>query len=226
MNILIIEDDDRIALPLKEDFERQNNSVKLAYDGALGLEHGLSGKFDLILLDLMLPKLDGITVCRRLREDGCAAAIIMLTARGTTADKVVGLNCGADDYLPKPFELEELLARIQAVQRRGATAYRPNRANIEGITFEQEACRISYRGRHLDLTPSEYKLFALFLQNPHRLFDKNELVHKLWSNEEVHSEQVVKSHIKGLRKKLEAAGLARDLIETVYGMGYRLKSNA
>jgi len=225
MKMLIIEDDDRLALPLKENFERQYFLVELAFDGRKGLDLGLKSYFDVILLDLMLPEMDGITVCQKLREAGCKAAIVMLTARDKTSNKIMGLNCGADDYLAKPFELEELQARIRAVMRRGTDHRQPLLTRGE-LSIDQNSCIVTNNQKLVELTATEYRLLVLFLSSPGHLFTKDELLNKLWSGDDIPSEQVIKTHIKGLRKNLDAAGVARNLIETVYGLGYRLNENA
>jgi DNA-binding response OmpR family regulator len=225
MKVLIIEDDDRISLPLKQDLEQQHNLVQLAYDGEAGLKLGLEGKYDLILLDLMLPVIDGMTVCQKLRQAGCKSAIIMITARNKTANKIMGLNCGADDYLAKPFELEELTARIRAVMRRGSESRQPL-LKLGDLSLDLNTCVTSYRNTPIELTPTEYRLLAHFLSNPLRTYNKDELVERLWNDDEVTSDNVVKTHIKGLRNKLVSAGAPRDIVETVYGMGYRLKRHA
>jgi two-component system response regulator QseB len=200
MKILIIEDDERIAIPLKEDLEHQKYVVELAADGEIGLSMALSGQYELILLDLMLPHIDGMTVCRRLRQAGCKSAVIMITARDRASNMIMGLDSGADDYLVKPFNVEELGARIRAVLRRG-------------------------RDANVDLTPTEYRLLAHFLANPHRAYSKQELLSRLWaSDDEITNDAVIKTHIKGLRSKLTAVGAPKDIVETVYGIGYRLKS--
>jgi two-component system, OmpR family, response regulator QseB len=224
MKILIIEDDDRISLPIKQDFERQHNSVTLAFDGEEGLRLGLDDSYDLILLDLMLPKIDGMTVCQRLRRAGSKAAIVMITARNNTANKILGLDCGADDYLAKPFELEELAAHIRAVMRRGNESRQPV-LTFGDLSVDLNTCVTSYRDIVIELTPTEFRLLAHFLSNPLRTFSKDELVERLWCDDAA-SENVIKNHIKGLRGKLASAGAPRDIVETVYGIGYRLKHNA
>ncbi len=225
MKVLIIEDDDRISLPLKQDLENQHDLVQLAYDGDVGLKLGLEINYDLILLDLMLPIIDGMTVCQKLRQAGCKSAIIMITARNKTANKIMGLNCGADDYLAKPFELEELTARIRAVMRRGSESRQPL-LTLGDLSLDLNTCVTSYRNTPVELTPTEYRLLAHFLSNPLRTYSKDELVERLWNDDEVTSDNVIKTHIKGLRNKLVSVGAPRDIVETVYGMGYRLKKNA
>jgi two-component system response regulator QseB len=225
MKILIVEDDDRIALPVQEDLVNQHHLVKLAFDGEEALRLAGEETFDLILLDLMLPKVDGLTVCRTLRERGCPAAIIMITARGRTASKIEGLDCGADDYLPKPFELDELSARMRAVMRRGAVSVPPV-VRCGDLAWEASKNEIAFNGVPLILTPTEYRLLSHLINHPERIFSKNDLIEKLWLVGEDVGEDVIKTHIKGLRIKLTAAGASKNLVETVYGTGYRLKSHA
>lgn len=225
MRVLIIEDDDRIALPLKEDLERQHNFVDLAYDGKAGLERGLAVQYDVIVLDLMLPAMSGMEVCARLRQSGCTAAIIMTTARRKTTDKIQGLDCGADDYLAKPFEIEELSARIRAVLRRGGESRQPI-LTFGDLSLNSNTHVVKHLSVEIDLTPMEYRLLEHFLSNPSRAFTKDELISKLWPPDQSPTSYVIKTHIKGLRRKLQAAEASADIIETVYGVGYRLKQDA
>ena len=226
MKILIIEDDERIAIPLKEDLEHQKYVIELAADGETGLSMALAGQYEVILLDLMLPNLDGMTVCRRLRQAGCKSAVIMITARDRKSNMILGLDSGADDYLVKPFNVDELGARIRAVLRRGRDAVSPVLTAGE-LSLDPSSCITSYRGTTIDLTPTEYRLLAHFLSNPHRAYSKQELINRLWSvDDDITNDAVIKTHIKGLRSKLSAAGAPRDIVETVYGMGYRLKATS
>jgi two-component system response regulator QseB len=221
MRILIIEDDDRITSPLKEHFERQHHFVDVASDGQTGLEHGLANVHDVIILDIMLPQVDGLTVCRKLRETGSKAVIIMTTARWKTTDKIHGLDAGADDYLSKPYELDELTARIRAVMRRGQDSREPV-LSAGPISLDPNSRVVKFNGRDLDLTPTEYRLLEHFMNNPKRAFSKEEIIEKLWPFDQSPTHHVIKTHIKGLRRKLLDAN-APDIIETVYGHGYRLK---
>ncbi|MBD2579525.1 response regulator transcription factor [Oscillatoria sp. FACHB-1406] len=222
MRILIVEDDNRIAKPLAEDLKHQNHAVDLASDGLQGWDYALGAEYDLILLDLMLPKLDGIALCQRLRAAQSPALIIMLTAKDTTADKVLGLDAGADDYLVKPFELDELAARIRALLRRSAEI-RPEILSYGGLQLDPQTLAVRYRGMNLDLTPTEYAIVEYFLRNPQRVLTRSAILDKLWEFDRTSGEGTVKTHIANLRKKLTAAGSPKELIETVYGMGYRLK---
>ncbi len=225
MKILLIEDDDRIAQPLAEDLRHQHHVVDLAPDGIAGWELAQSSLYDLILLDLMLPRLDGITLCKRLRADGCKAIILMLTARDSTTDKVVGLDAGADDYLVKPFEVEELSARIRAVSRRSADL-RPPILSYENLQLDPSTRLVTYAGNPLSLTPKEYMILEVFLKNPTRIFNRSELLDKIQEFDKESGEETVKTHLTNLRRKLKAAGSKSEIIETVYGIGYRLRASS
>jgi DNA-binding response OmpR family regulator len=225
MKILLIEDDDRIAQPLAEDLRHQHHVVDLAPDGIAGWELAQSSLYDLILLDLMLPRLDGITLCKRLRADGCKAIILMLTARDSTTDKVIGLDAGADDYLVKPFEVEELSARIRAVSRRSADL-RPPILSYENLQLDPSTRLVTYAGNSLSLTPKEYMILEVFLKNPTRIFNRSELLDKIQEFDKESGEETVKTHLTNLRRKLKAAGSKSEIIETVYGIGYRLRASS
>lgn len=222
MKILLIEDDDRLSDALAEDLTDQHYAVEVAADGEIGWELANAFTYDLILLDLMLPRMDGITLCQQLRSQADYTPIIMLTARDTLNDKVIGLDAGADDYLVKPFELQELAARIRALMRRGTPSLPPI-LSWDELELDPSSCQVTYQGRPLALTPKEYGLLELFLRHQRRVFSRAQIVDRLWPYENPPEEETVKAHIKGLRQKLKLAGAPTDLIETVYGFGYRLK---
>jgi len=174
------------------------------------------------LLDVMLPKLDGITLCRRLRQMGIHTPILLITARDAISDRVLGLDAGADDYLVKPFDLQELAARIRALLRRNDTTAPPI-LEWEHLRLDPSLCKVSYQGEPLELSPKEYSLLEFFLRHPSRVFSRGQLLEHLWSFDSQPDEATVKAHIRGLRQKLEAVNAPKDVIETVYGLGYRLK---
>ncbi len=222
MRILLIEDDDRIAEPLVEHLIHQYHVVDQAQDGITGWEQAMAAPYDLILLDLMLPRLDGITLCQRLRAEGCKALILMLTAKDTTTDKVIGLDAGADDYLVKPFKLQELAARIRALSRR-TPDIRSLILTCENLQLDPSTHQVTYAGNLLALTPKEYMLLEVFLRNPTRVFTRSELLDKLWEFEDISGEETVKTHLRNLRRKIKEAGSDSEFIENVYGIGYRLQ---
>jgi two-component system, OmpR family, response regulator QseB len=223
MRILLVEDDDWIATPLLEDLRHQKHSVDHARDGLAGQDCAAAIDYDLILLDVMLPKLDGIALCRQLRSAGCKACILMLTARDTIADKVLGLDAGADDYLVKPFDLEELAARIRALSRRGAEL-QPILLEHGDLRLDPSSQSVTYSGRPIALTPKEFMLLEQLLRHPTQVFTRAGLLEKLWEFDQLSGEETIKTHMTNLRRKLRQAGSPENLIETVYGVGYRLAS--
>jgi DNA-binding response OmpR family regulator len=223
MRILLVEDDDRIAMPLAEDLRHQNHAVDIADDGMEGWECAQAVPYDLILLDLMLPRLNGIELCKRLRSAGSKAFILMLTARDATSDKIIGLDAGADDYVVKPFEMEELAARIRALSRRTHDLHQPILTHGR-LQLDPGTCTVTYAGKPVSLTAKEYMILELFLRNPTQLLSRTALLDKLWEFDQMSGEQTVKTHITNLRRKLKEVGSPNNLIETVYGLGYRLHS--
>ncbi|WP_413160656.1 response regulator [Capilliphycus salinus ALCB114379] len=223
MRILLVEDDKGLAQGLEDALIRQRYVVDLASDGLVGWELAEALTYDLILLDLLLPKLDGINFCKRLRNKGDRTPVLLMTAQNTADQKVEGLDAGADDYLVKPFELSELLARIRALLRRGNSSSPPI-LEWGGLRLDPKNCQVTYCDKLLKLTAKEYELLELFLRHPERIFSQNALLDHLWSFDDPPSESAVRTQIKGLRQKLKQSGVGSDLIETVYGLGYRLKS--
>ncbi|MFQ4146435.1 response regulator [Chlorogloeopsis sp. ULAP02] len=222
MRILLIEDDEVIAQSLAKSLTNQRYAVDIAKDGQEGWDFADLFTYDLILLDVLLPKLDGISLCRRLRASGNQTPILLLTAQDTSKTKVIGLDAGADDYVAKPFDFQELLARIRALLRRSGSALPPV-LNWKNLQLDPSTCEVTCNSKLLHLTPKEYGLLELFLRNNHRIFSCSALIDHLWSFEEPPTEDTVRSHIKSLRQKLKAVGIVEDPVETVYGIGYRLK---
>ncbi|MBC1238518.1 response regulator [Nostoc sp. 2RC] len=224
MRILLIEDDDLLAQAVATTLTKQNYVVDIAADGQAGWELVSVCNYDLILLDIVLPKLDGISLCRQLRQEGYKMLILLLTAKDTKTDKVIGLDAGADDYVVKPFDFQELSARIRALLRRGNTSLPPV-LEWGALRLDPSTCEVTYADITLNLTAKEFSLLDLFLRNNQRIFSRSAIVDQLWSAEkDPPEENTIKSHIKSLRQKLKAAGANYDFIETVYGMGYRLKA--
>lgn len=221
MKILLVEDDRGIAEVLKDTLTTQNYTVDLVTDGQMGLSLAKAFAYDLILLDVLLPQLDGIEFCRQLRQSRDNTPVILLTALDSSTSKVVGLDAGADDYIVKPFDSNELLARIRTLLRRGTPAL-SSVIEVGSIRLDSSSCRVTCDGQLLHLTAKEYALLELLLRNRHRIFSQKLLLDHLWSFEEIPTENTVRAHIKSLRQKLKQAG-AEQLIETVYGLGYRLK---
>jgi len=224
MRILIVEDDERIAESLAEALSDQHYVVDVATDGQVGWNFLDAFAYDLLLLDIMLPKLDGISLCRQLRSQGYSLPILLLTAKDTTDDQVTGLDAGADDYVVKPYKLQELMARIRALLRRGSSTISPILA-WGSLRLDCSSCEVTYKDQPLQITPKEYRLLELFLRRGCQVFSRSAILDNLWSFEEPPGEDTVKAHIKRLRQKLKAVGAPNDFIETVYGLGYRLKPN-
>ncbi|MFE1744944.1 response regulator transcription factor [Coleofasciculus sp. H7-2] len=222
MRILLIEDDLHLAEALVEALTDQIYVVDVVTDGETAWEQVQILTYDLILLDVMLPKLDGISLCRRLRSHDYNQPILMITARDTSADKVTGLDAGADDYVVKPIDLPELLARIRALLRRGSSSASPV-LEWGSLRFNPSTYEVSYAEQSLHLTRKEYSLLELFLRNGRRVLSRSSIIEHVWSLEEPPEEETVKAHIKSLRQKLRATGAPPDFIETVHSIGYRLK---
>ena len=224
MKILLVEDDQITVNLLTRALNTHNYNVNTAADGETALQLAQAYDYDLIVLDVLIPKLDGISLCRELRSSGCQMPILLLTALDSRSNLVQGLEAGADDYMVKPFNIEELMARIRALLRRGKAALSSTNLTWEKLQVNPDTAEVIYAEKVLHLTPKEYNLLELFLRNPRRIFSRSAILDRIWSAGEFPQEEAVTAHIKGLRHKLKAAGMSVDLVETVYGLGYRLKS--
>ncbi|MEM9088567.1 MAG: response regulator [Cyanobacteria bacterium P01_F01_bin.53] len=222
MKFLLVEDDKLFAETLIQVLARHRYLVDLATDGEMGMGMAEAFAYDGILLDFKLPKANGIEICQYLRTAGNKTPIILMTGQGVSSDKVAALDAGADDYLVKPFEFEELLARIRALLRRTKGLASPVLKWGE-LCLNPSNAAVSVRDIPVALTPKEYALLELFLRNPGRIFSLDSLLDKAWSFEDSPSVGSVRTHIKGLRQKLKAVKLP-EMIETMYGLGYRLKA--
>lgn len=223
LKILLVEDDTNIIELLRTTLTDQHYLVEVCNDGQKGLELALATDYDLILLDVVLPMVDGISICQQLRSQGCLTPILLLTAEDSNTKKIKGLDAGADDYVIKPFNLEELLARIRALLRRSSETTTPI-IELGALRLDPISCQITYQGKILRLTAKEYALLELFLRNHQRIFSQSSLLDNLWSFDEAPTENTVRAHIKSLRAKLREAGAKADVIATVYGFGYRLNT--
>lgn len=223
MRLLIVEDESRLAASLKKGLELERYTVDLAADGIVGFDLAVDGDYDLIILDLMLPGLDGLEICRRLRRQQISTPILMLTARGDIRDRITGLDSGADDYLPKPFSFEELLARIRALARR------PRRLNTEilsfgDLKFNLQTYEVSRAGHSLTLSRREFSLLEYFLRHPRQILTKDQIIAHVWNYDSDILPNTVEVFIKKLRAKINFPKLP-PLIQTVRGFGYRLDSH-
>lgn len=221
MKILLVDDDEVLIERLTSDLADQNYVVDTTTDGLLGWEYARSAPYDLIVLDIDLPGLDGLSLCRRLRQTGYRGAILLLTGRSGSADKVDGLNAGADDYLVKPYTLTELTARLRALLRRPTAVSSPT-LRWGQLQFDPNANLVTVADQAVVLSPKEYGLLELLLRHPDRIFSNTVLLERLWSADDSPGEETIRTHIKRLRRKLKQAG-ADDMIENVYSMGYRLR---
>jgi DNA-binding response OmpR family regulator len=222
MRILLVEDDIRLADTLAEALTDQRYIVDVVTDGEAGWNQVRMLDYDLLLLDVMLPELDGVSLCHRLRSHNYSMPVLMLTARDTVTDKINGLDAGADDYVVKPVDLQELFARIRALLRRG-NASSPPILEWGNLRLNPSTYEVIYEQNFLHLTPKEYGLLELLLRNGRRVLSRSVIIEHVWSLESPPEEHAVKVHIRSLRQKLKASGCAEDLIETVHGVGYRLK---
>ena len=221
MNILVVEDDAVLSDLLRQGLEEAGFHVKLAADGGAGLQAAREGTFGLILLDVMLPKLDGWAVCRALRERRNTTPILMLTARDSILDRVRGLEGGADDYLPKPFDFAELLARVRALLRRDKL-HKTRVVRVADLQIDT-ATRLVTRGEdELTLTPREYLLLEALVLNEGRVLTREMIQDRVWLDEESFS-NTVNVHMSNLRKKLDSR-YPHKLIHTVHGIGYTLRA--
>ncbi|HEX7766411.1 MAG TPA: response regulator transcription factor [Nitrospira sp.] len=222
MRILIVEDDPDLAGFIQKGLREERYAVDCAHEGEEGLLMAGTTPYDLIILDVMLPKLDGLTVCRRLRAAGNKTPILLLTARGTVEDRVTGLNIGADDYLTKPFAFAELLARLQALLRRSGTDPSPH-LTVADLEVDPVAHRVWRAGRELTLTNKEYALLEYLLRNPDRVLTRTAIIEHVWDIHYDGMTNIVDVHIRALRAKVDRE-FSPALIQTVRGVGYVLKT--
>jgi len=222
MRILLVEDDLSLAETLAEALTDQRYIVDVATDGESGWDCINAINYDLLVLDVMLPKIDGVTLCHRLRSSGFQMPVMMLTARDTVADKITSLDAGADDYIIKPVDLGEFFARIRALLRRGDVSSVPI-LMWGDLLLDPSTYEVRYLQTTLHLTPKEYNLIEFLLRNTRRVLSRAVIINHIWQTESSPEEHTVKVHIRSLRQKLKAAGAPEDFIETVHGIGYRLK---
>jgi two-component system alkaline phosphatase synthesis response regulator PhoP len=220
--ILVVEDEPDMVLGLKDNFEFEGYEVLTAGDGAAGLEKARSQKPDLVILDIMLPRLSGLEVCKTLRGEGFEAPIIMLTARGQEIDKVVGLELGADDYVTKPFSIRELLARVRAILRRSdGSKRRLSRYRFDDVELDFETYRGTRAGQPLDMSPREFELLRYLIERKGETVTRERLLEDVWGYENYPSTRTVDTHIAKLRAKIGDSGSEPRHILTIHGSGYK-----
>lgn len=221
MKILVVEDDHAVSQALKHLLSSCHYAVDIAADGEVGLQMADDFSYDLILLDILLPIVDGVTVCQQLRKRELHTPILLLTGQDGGHNKATALNAGADDYVVKPFDAEELIARVQALLRRGGAKTQPT-LTWGSLAISPSSCQVTYGTHLLPTTPKEYAILELFLRNPQKVFSARAILDQAWSSLDSPGEESVRGHIKELRKKLKEAGAPGEFIKTVYRMGYKL----
>jgi DNA-binding response OmpR family regulator len=227
ISLLVVEDDENISSAISEYFSRAGYNVKTVEDGLMGVKAALEDPPDAVVLDLMLPKMDGLTVCKELREKVNYLPILMLTAKDDVVDKVLGLEMGADDYITKPFSLRELEARIKSVLRRGRAAPTPEGVKDEApivrgnLRIDPARREVTIGERQVDLTPKEFDLLRLFAGNPGRVFPRKYLLEKIWDYSYEGYDRTIDSHINRLRAKIENNPENPQMVLTVWGIGYK-----
>jgi two-component system alkaline phosphatase synthesis response regulator PhoP len=220
--ILIVEDEPDMAMGLRDNFEFEGYEVTTASDGPAGLEKARQVRPDLLVLDVMLPKMSGLEVCKTLRGEGYAGPILMLTARGQEIDKVVGLELGADDYVTKPFSIRELLARVKAILRRTeGKAKRLARYQFSDVELDFEAYKATKGGEPLELSPREFELLRYLIERKGETVTRDQLLEDVWGYESYPSTRTVDTHIAKLRAKIGDSGSEPRYILTIHGMGYK-----
>jgi DNA-binding response OmpR family regulator len=228
-SVLVVEDDPDIGRLVVLQMTELGCETRLVDDGVTGLAEAQSGRYDLVILDLMLPRMDGLQICRRLREAARTTPILMLTAKSTELDRVLGLELGADDYLTKPFSVLELAARVKGVFRRAEQAEAARRAaapeqqmiELDGLRIDLQRHEAEVAGEPVDLTAKEFELLAHFARSPGRVFTRAQLLDQVWGYTHSGYEHTVNSHINRLRNKIERDPANPAFIQTVWGVGYR-----
>ena len=224
VSVLVVEDDRNIAELLQMYLEKEGYTVTVAADGGQGLSAFRAQKPDLVLLDVMMPVMDGWAVCRAIRAEG-STPVIMLTAKGETDDKVAGLKSGADDYITKPFEMREVLARIEAVLRRttgGSVDAKTRRLTFDKLIVDMDAFELTVDGKKVDIPPKEMELLFYLASSPNRVYTRNQLLDEVWGFDYFGDSRTVDVHVKRLREKLEGVSEQWSL-KTVWGVGYKFE---
>jgi DNA-binding response OmpR family regulator len=224
MRILVVEDEHKIAAALKKGLEQEGFAVDTAYDGEEGFDLAATEDYAVIILDLMLPKMDGVTVCKNLRSENIHTPILMLTAKGQLEDKVTGLNSGADDYLVKPFAFAELLARVKALTRRPATAL-SSLLIVDNLSLDTVSFEVKRDDTPIILSRKEFALLEYLMRHPNKILTKDQIIQNVWNYEADVLPNTIEVYIGYLRQKIDRAfPNKRQLIHTVRGFGYKLSS--
>lgn len=225
MKVLVVEDEPKVASFIKQGLEEQSYNVSVAYDGFFGHKLATENEYDAIVLDLMIPYMNGLEVCQKLREEGIKTPILMLTALGSTDDKVTGLESGADDYLVKPFEFKELIARLRALSKRFTDSMHTSKVlKIADLEMNLDQKSVRRAGKSIDLTAKEYSLLEFLLRNKHKVVSRSEISEKVWDIHFDTGTNVIDVYVNFLRKKVDK-DFSQKLIHTMVGMGYVIKAD-
>ena len=222
MRILVIEDESQLARHVTRALMRHGHDAVALHDGAEGLKTALEQPPDLIVLDLNLPSLDGFSVLARLRQAQCRARVLILTARGEVEHRVKGLKAGADDYLAKPFSMEELVARVEALGRRAATPLAADSLDVADLHMDVQHRRVTRASQNIPLSPREFDVLQVLMQEPDRVFSRTELCERVWQRDHEYDTRTVEIFITRLRKKVDA-GFPEPLIHTIRSVGYNIR---
>lgn len=223
MRVLVVEDERKISSYLKRGLEEQGYAVDTAFTGLEALDYADAAPYDVIILDILLPEMDGLTACREMRERGNRTPILMLTARDSVDDRVNGLDAGADDYLVKPFALKELLARLRAMSRRNAEQPKTSTLQLADLTLDALTRRVKRGNKLIDLTAKEYAVLECLLREPERVLTRTQIAEHVWNYDVFNQSNVVDVYIRNLRRKIDD-DCELKLIHTVRGAGYRLSA--
>jgi DNA-binding response OmpR family regulator len=221
MRILLVEDEVKLAHAIKRALELQNYAVDVVHDGREGLDFAIGESFSLILLDVMLPEIDGVTLCQKIREAGIHTPIMMLTAKGQISDKVTGLDVGADDYMIKPFSFEELFARIRALVRRPVQTSSPI-LKIKDLSLDPKTFTVKRGEKTVELSSKEFSLLEYLLRNKGSVLNKEQIIAHVWNYDSDILPSTIEVHVKHLRDKIDVAGES-SVIHTIRGRGYTIK---
>lgn len=221
MNLLLVEDDRKLSRAVAALLEEEEHTVDLAYDGERGLEMGLENEYDAIILDLMLPRMDGFEVCKRLRANRIETPIIMLTARTAIDDRVTGLDSGADDYLPKPFAFNELMARLRALTRRQIDSRTADRLEVDGLQLDLRRRRAEYGGKIMELSPTEFSLLEALMRHAGRVLSQSQILDHVWGYDSWPESNLVAVYVTYLRRKFKQLNIPMQ-IKAIRGAGYML----
>lgn len=221
MYVLVVEDERRLAQLVRRVLEEEGHTVDVAHDGEEGLQMGLDGTHDVIVVDIMLPQMDGIEVCRALRRNRVDTPVLLLTALDGVDDRVRGLDAGADDYLAKPFAFQELLARLRALSRRRVQPRDPQELSVDGLTLDLRRRRAQRDGRSIELSPKEFSLLEFLMRNQGRVVTRMQILDHLWGYDFATDSNLVDVYVAYLRRKVDK-GADTKLIRTVRGVGYAL----